>query len=554
MTSANATPGIIHLIDPATFKAIPLAQRAGIYTRRSHADDDDRNASLTEQRAEALDAADELDLTVGVEYCEGEGVGASRHSRRDRPVWRAALDALASGRISTLIVYELSRADRRGVFGTDLGALIERRMPGRVYVVDDRLDTADDRDRDRLIRSIEDARREAEKISRRVRRTKRRRRRAGMWLGGRPPLGLRAVTDAHGRQTGLLERDPDTYPLARRIAELLLSGQSAHRVASTLNAEGIPAPRASVWHASTIIRLARTPAWAGLAAADSRRDDAAGGWRRTGDVLTDESGEPVPLGDGTGVVTPAERARILAAVAARTEVKATRTGSTRVGGQRAASTLLGGRDGLLRCGHCHGRTEVTGPRAARYYRCAETDRVLCPGMTIPQVATDRLVAGWFLVALRVQAPSSPVLHAVATRLAHRLHPGADAARAAAQAALESARADLVRATERFLTLPDDLADAARAALDRARARVAAAERALARVPTVAPDPVDLLARLDDWDTLSLADQRALLATAIRRITAVKVGQGRRVPLTERLTVDWHDAALSDVLPFPQMAR
>ncbi|WP_435126285.1 recombinase family protein [Micromonospora tulbaghiae] len=539
--------GVLRLIDPAEFAALPLHERAGVYTRRSHADDDDRNASLVEQRGESMEAADELRVTVGIEFCEGEGIGASRHSRKARPVWAAALKSLQSGEISTLLVYELSRADRRGVFGTDLGALIERKHAGRIYVVDDRLDTADERDRDRLVRSIEDARREAEKTSRRVRRTKRRRRTAGLWLGGVPPLGLVSVKDDKGQSTGYLAHDPETYPLARRIADALLAGQSAHKIAADLNADGVPAPRSASWAAGTIATLARTPAWAGLASADSRKSESDGGWSSRKEPLMGEDGEPVPLGDGTHVITPDERARIMAAMSTRAEAKAMINGTIRLGGKRAPSSLLGGQDGILRCGHCGTRMDATGPRTGRFYRCANLDRTRCPGVTIPMAETDRMAAAWFMVALRLQAPGSPVLTAVAQRLARRLHPEADQARAAAQAAVEAAQADVDRITERVLLLPDAAQAAGMAALTKATDRLSAAKRALVRVPAVVADPIDLARRLNDWDSvlLSTQERRDLLAAAYVRLDVIKAGQGKRVPVTDRLVPVWHDAALID---------
>jgi hypothetical protein len=103
-----------------------------------------------------------------------------------------------------------------------------------------------------------------------------------------------------------------------------------------------------------------------------------------------------------------------------------------------------------------------------------------------------------------------------------------------------------------MSLPDDLAQAARASLDTARERVAAAERALTRVPVVEPDPVDLLRRLDDWDQLSRPEQRDLLETAYVRVRLLGVGMGRRgAPMPERLIPEWHDDALSHRVPEPR---
>jgi hypothetical protein len=82
-------------------------ERAGLYTRRSHeSSDDDRNASISEQICESEEWAADAGLTIAFRYNEGEGVGASRHSRKRRPVWEQALADLRAGVITTLIVYD----------------------------------------------------------------------------------------------------------------------------------------------------------------------------------------------------------------------------------------------------------------------------------------------------------------------------------------------------------------------------------------------------------------------------------------------------------------
>ena len=53
-------------------------------------------------------------------------------------------------------------------------------------------------------------------------------------------------TGPDGRQTGELCRDAAAYPLARRIADDLLAGTPAGKVASSLNRDGIPSPTGKV--------------------------------------------------------------------------------------------------------------------------------------------------------------------------------------------------------------------------------------------------------------------------------------------------------------------
>jgi DNA invertase Pin-like site-specific DNA recombinase len=104
------------MLDGDDLAGLNTAQVAGLYTRRSHdGDDDDRNASISGQTVESEEEwAAEAGLTVAFRYSEGEGLGASRHSRRTRPVWAQPLADLRAGTITTLIVYELSRSGRIG--------------------------------------------------------------------------------------------------------------------------------------------------------------------------------------------------------------------------------------------------------------------------------------------------------------------------------------------------------------------------------------------------------------------------------------------------------
>ena len=63
----------------------------------------------------------------------------------------------------------------------------------------------------------------------------------------------------------------------------------------------------------TILRLVRSPAFAGLAAADTRLSESDGGWRRDPQPLLLD-GAPVDLPNAADrrVITPDERARLLA--------------------------------------------------------------------------------------------------------------------------------------------------------------------------------------------------------------------------------------------------
>ena len=231
----------------STAPDVDPTQAAAIYVRRSHKDAEDsphHNRSLSEQEDECRDLAARAGLAVVRIYPEREGTGASRRSRKARPQWDQALADLDDGcDFRTLIVWALDRADRRGA--AQVAALLDKHEEtGRRILGADGTDTADPQRRLEIIIRAEMAREEAEHIGDRVARTKRYRRQEGRWLGGRPPYGLRVVG-------GNVEPDPLTFPVARRIADELLAGETLWAVVGRLNAEGIPGPRIPTWRVPT---------------------------------------------------------------------------------------------------------------------------------------------------------------------------------------------------------------------------------------------------------------------------------------------------------------
>jgi hypothetical protein len=381
-------------------------------------------------------------------------------------------------------------------------------------------------------------------------------------------LGIRVARDPSGRITGGIERDPQTWPLARRIAELLLSGESGRTVAAVLNSEGITSPKGMLWSSSTVLRLATSATWAGLQTGQLRRSDAeGGGWRTDRDVMLNADGSAMELLGGmeARVVTPAERAQILALVTAR----AAETGLTRriptdgraSRGKRPSSTLLAGQFGVLCCAVCGHYMEVGGvdrvyPNglvSRRTYRCSQVTGKLCAGAYIPLAVADQAVTAAFLATLSAEPDGSALLTAVASRLGERLHPENNAMRASAQAALDDATAELARVQRLAVLGVLDEQEAVEHSV-RARQAVVAAQRHLDTLPRVTASAVDLRRRLDDWyrvdetgnPILNVAERRALLGMAIRRVTVARIGRiGRAryqaLPMSSRLRIEWTEA-------------
>ena len=106
---------------------------------------------------------------------------------------------------------------------------------------------------------------------------------AGRWLGGRPNYGYRLVdTDqphpqrnkaSAGIKLRVLEPDPDTAPVVRRIFELFDQGVGYRSIATVLEGEGLPSPgevgpskhprSAGVWGGSAVRAILTNPRYLG---------------------------------------------------------------------------------------------------------------------------------------------------------------------------------------------------------------------------------------------------------------------------------------------------
>ena len=144
----------------------------------------------------------------------------------------------------------------------------------------------------------------------------------GRWLGGRPNYGYRLVdTDlphpqrqkaAAGIKLRILEPDPDTTPVVRRIFEMFDAGTGYRTIARSLEREGLPSPgevgptrhprSAGVWGGSAVRAILTNPRYLGhqVVGRQRRRDelldpmDPASGttsrqrWQPTGNWVTSD--------------------------------------------------------------------------------------------------------------------------------------------------------------------------------------------------------------------------------------------------------------------------
>ncbi len=506
--------------------ATPPDACAAVYVRRSSGSDVGRNQSLHEQEADCRALARRLGLDVVDVYAEREGVGASRRSGKARPEWGRAVEHLDSGTsFHTLIVSSLDRADRRGA-DTLAALLTKHAASGRRILGVDGTDTSDERQRLATIIRGEIAREEAENIGKRVSRAKATRRCGGSWLGGPAPFGLQIID-------GKLTLNPATAPVARRIAEEALNGKSIWAIGQDLNADGVLSPNGGQWRISALSQLVRSPGFAGLQSIRGRT--ANGGWVAVADVYLDpDTHRPVSVGEG--IITPTERAVILAAIASRTAEQS--HGVRR--GHKGHATVTGA---LVRCASCGGRSASSGSGTVGSYRCGNMSNGLtCTApFTAPRDGVDQYVAHRFLSYLAALEPHDERLVGIAERWTAHVDPASTEERTAAQVAVDAVDADLARRLAVSGVLTED---EAAVEMIRLRALRVGAARALASLPPAAVDVsplLDLAQSREAWEELPAAEQSALLALAIREVRVTRAsGRGVRFNPEARVFIVWLD--------------
>lgn len=441
----------------------------------------------------------------------------------------AALAALTSGVVGTLIVWKLDRLSRQGMGQVGLVLDDLDKAQGRLVSVQDGLDSSTTNARLVIEMLSELARAESANIGLRVRSAKEHLRSSGRWIGGKAPYGLVA-------RDGRLYVDPKTGPVVREIARRVLDGTSVTKVTLWLNAESIPSPRGKKWGTGSVAQLLRGPATAGLLPETVKKADGSGYTGTVRPWRDPETGETVSImGEGEEpLISPADQARILTAFAERTRLS-TYGGAT--GALQGESRHL--LTGLLRCAGCGNRMSKQG----NSYRC-QTARLgrtcQAPGGAY-QVALDEAVTEAWVRRLTTAEPGDPLLDAVADRWTAQHDPEAVAKRDSVLAALDQERAALAALDEVHFVhrrLPADRYAPLAEALSR---RIEGLERTLAanRIPEA-----DISSLLDPvlvreaWAAAEVKERRDFLRLALLEVRVSRGIRGRRFDPASRLAFVW----------------
>lgn len=437
-----------------------------------------------------------------------------------RPEFDLALSALKRKEVPALWCYAVDRFSRKGA-GVVAGLL----DAGTRLIFDyERLDSADPRDRERIIMDAERAKSSSDLLSYRVRDTKDTQRRKGVWLAA-APYGLRKDAD------GKLHHSQEWH-VVLRILEEIGDGTSARTVARGLTADGIPSPRGGSWGASTVRRVVANPVYEG--------------WQVV--ALSREHTWPVAYRDASG-----KRLRVMAAdvepIPTETVERARRVqaghqrGSlgTRVG---RASHLL---TDLLRCAGCGSKM----PTMGRSYVCnghAMGKPCPAPASAMRQRIEDYVFSRWSAEVAYAEM-FDPLMIAVAERWAALTVPEASeeareavAAVKAAEAAIEQLANDraagLYNGTmgKHFPRLVSEAEETLRSAQENA------ASHAGLSVDLTMFDNHDMLDAA--WEAADTSLRRDLLRVAIDEITVTQAPR-RGAPFDGNARCDIHWAQVTD---------
>ncbi|MHA7961724.1 recombinase family protein [Streptomyces sp. L500] len=398
------------------------AKLCDLYLRRSTLQDD--KDTLRAHERDLRERAQREGLTVREVWTDEVSAFKAGVAREN---FDKAIAAVVAGEVRHLLVWKLDRLSRRGM--RQVGDVLDtfESRSARLVAHMDGLDSSVPQHRGLFAWLAEQARAESYNTSVRTRATKAEKKRQGAWPGGQPPYGLRV---RKGKKA--TERHPKEYETARRIADMLLAGESASIVAEKLNADGLTTRRGGKWRSSTITQLAHSPAWAGLMPVHDRYTDDKGRerWRATQEPLMGEDGHPVRVGEG--VITVGERARIQAALRLRTS-ESMANGRR---GKPAAQSLL---SGLLKCGRCGGNMTKGGPQY-RCYRRVNMGTTVCKGMSVLVDAADDAMAYAFVTRVTALPDDDDLLIDLAVRWLAVEDPEKDARRTELTLAIDDTQA------------------------------------------------------------------------------------------------------------------
>jgi len=415
---------------------------------------------------------------------------------------------------------------------------------GRIIFGKENLDSGNPGSRAILAFLAERARDESQALGWRIEQWQETCRLKGKWTGKRP-YGFNVVD-------GRLVKHPEEAPIARRIVDDFLDGASLRVITTALNDTGIPSAGAS--KAADMRAQGRTPkplsdvSWGKETVRFVLINPALCGWRSHKDRLVlGPDGEPVSFGES--IITPAERAQILARMVERTTMvrhspNPHRIG-TRTGGGRPGKYEL---SGYAKCETCmRVMVGITDPIRPNYraYRCVSPSEARrCEARAyINGLEAEAEVRRQLFTRLSAMEPGDPILDAIADRWRELTMPESQGERAVLEGHLEAVRGRIYDLEEARFVRGQYVTQEDTARWDTLMARLTAQRDALREaIEMLGPPPgFDLAILLDThlsdeaWAALSVAKRREILKVAVDKVI-ISPGKRRQIPAKDRVRV------------------
>lgn len=155
-----------------------------------------------------------------------------------RPEFARMMNDIRAGKVTCVIVKDLSRLGRNMIESGEYIEQIFPRMGVRFISVTDRFDSLrDDADISIQLKNFANEA-YARDISKKIRAVKRTQQLAGKWTTGTPPYGYMLDPDDKYH----LFPDPQTGPIVLVIFRMVAENHTLHFIAKTLNEQGVPSP------------------------------------------------------------------------------------------------------------------------------------------------------------------------------------------------------------------------------------------------------------------------------------------------------------------------
>ena len=225
-----------------------------IYLRKSRTDDPALTVGeVLAKHEQMLDEWVSRNLTGTVPECNRFREVVSGETIEARPEVQRLLRLIESPRYKAVLIVEPQRLSRGDL--EDIGHLVKILRYTRTLVITLQYtyDLTDERDRDQFERELKRGNEFLEYQKRIMGNGRILSVQNGNFIGQHPPYGYRKTVIREGkRKCHTLEPVPEEADVVRRVFELYGQGTSAHEIARTLNALGIPSPSGKLWTASSI--------------------------------------------------------------------------------------------------------------------------------------------------------------------------------------------------------------------------------------------------------------------------------------------------------------